>query len=46
VLEGRRDCRAMVAEARRLMEERYDWRCLCPALESAYPADTAAARGR
>ena len=46
VLKGRRDCRPMVAEARRLMEERYDWRRLCPALEDAYPMDRTAARAR
>lgn len=42
VLTGRRDCRSMVAEARRLMENRYDWRRICPSLEGAYPAVVAA----
>ncbi len=36
VLTGKVACDQLVAEARRLMEERYDWRRLCPALADVY----------
>lgn len=36
VLTGKLTCEPLVAEARRLMEEHYDWRRLCPALAEVY----------
>ncbi len=42
VLTGQRDCRHMLGAARRLMEERYDWRWLSPMLAESYADMTAA----